>query len=128
MAVGAEFIEFIKDQMSGFAPVAVRRMFGGAGVSYAGVTFAIIVDETLYLKEGPDNAADFVQIARQLVDKELEMVRTDRLSHRGNHPGCFRRLDRRDCLQCDEIERRLQRSAGPGEGCTRGRCSAWFTD
>ena len=59
MAVGAEFIEFIKDQMSGFAPVAVRRMFGGAGVSYAGVTFAIIVDETLYLKEGPDNAADF---------------------------------------------------------------------
>jgi DNA transformation protein len=59
MAVGAEFIEFIKDQMSDFAPVAVRRMFGGAGVSYAGVTFAIIVDETLYLKEGPDNAADF---------------------------------------------------------------------
>jgi DNA transformation protein and related proteins len=59
MAVGAEFIEFIKDQMSGFAPVAVRRMFGGAGVSYVGVTFAIIVYETLYLKEGPDNAADF---------------------------------------------------------------------
>jgi DNA transformation protein len=59
MAIGAEFIEFIKDQMSGFAPVSVRRMFGGAGVSYAGVTFAIIVDETLYLKEGPDNAADF---------------------------------------------------------------------
>jgi DNA transformation protein and related proteins len=50
MTVGAEFIEFIKDQMSGFAPVAVRRMFGGAGVSYDGVTFAIIVDETLYLK------------------------------------------------------------------------------
>jgi DNA transformation protein and related proteins len=59
MAVGAEFIEFIKDQMSGFAPVGVRRMFGGAGVSYAGVTFAIIVDETLYLKEGTVNAADF---------------------------------------------------------------------
>ena len=59
MAVGAEFIEFIKDQMSGFGPVAVRRMFGGAGVSYAGVTFAIIIDETLYLKEGPTNAADF---------------------------------------------------------------------
>jgi DNA transformation protein and related proteins len=59
MAVGAEFIEFIKDQMSGFGPVAVRRMFGGAGVSYAGVTFAIIIDETLYLKEGATNAADF---------------------------------------------------------------------
>jgi|SRR5688572_10954365 DNA transformation protein len=59
MAVGAEFIEFIKDQMAEFGPVAVRRMFGGAGVSYAGITFAIIVDETLYLKEGPANAADF---------------------------------------------------------------------
>jgi DNA transformation protein len=59
MAAGAEFIEFIKDQMSGFGPVSVRRMFGGAGVSYHGVTFAIIVDETLYLKEDELNAPDF---------------------------------------------------------------------
>ena len=59
MAAGAEFIEFIKDQMSGFGPVSVRRMFGGAGVSFHGVTFAIIVDETLYLKEDALNAPDF---------------------------------------------------------------------
>ena len=78
--------------------------------------------------DGTDNATDFVQVARQLVDKELEMVRADWLFHAGNPRGCFRRLDRLDCLQCDEIERRLQRSAGPGEGYTCGRCSAWFTD
>src|SRR5687768_2693736 len=59
MALSAEFIDFIKDQMSGFAPVTIRKMFGGAGVSVDGVTFAIIVDETLYLKEDDGNAPDF---------------------------------------------------------------------
>jgi DNA transformation protein len=59
MALSAEFIDFIKDQMSGFAPVTVRKMFGGAGVSVDGITFAIIVDETLYLKEDERNSPDF---------------------------------------------------------------------
>ncbi|HEY7765594.1 MAG TPA: TfoX/Sxy family protein [Aestuariivirgaceae bacterium] len=45
--------------MSDFGPVSVRRMFGGAGVSHQGVTFAIIIEETLYLKEDALNAADF---------------------------------------------------------------------
>ena len=59
MALSAEFIDFIKDQLSGFAPVTIRKMFGGAGVSVDGITFAIIVDETLYLKEDERNSPDF---------------------------------------------------------------------
>ena len=59
MAHSAEYIEFIKDQMSGFAPVTIRKMFGGAGVSRDGINFAIIVDEILYLKVDALNEADF---------------------------------------------------------------------
>jgi DNA transformation protein len=59
MALSAQYIEFIKDQMSGFAPVTIRKMFGGAGVSRDGINFAIIVDEILYLKVDPLNQADF---------------------------------------------------------------------
>jgi DNA transformation protein len=59
MAVSREFLEFIKDQMSGFGPVNIRRMFGGAGISLGGVTFAIVVDEVLYLKEDAFNTRDF---------------------------------------------------------------------
>jgi DNA transformation protein and related proteins len=59
MALSAGYIEFIKDQMSGFAPVAIRKMFGGAGVSHDGINFAIIVDEILYLKVDALNEAAF---------------------------------------------------------------------
>jgi DNA transformation protein len=59
MAASREFLEFLKDQMSGFGRVGVRRMFGGAGISLGDVTFAIVVDEVLYLKADALNAADF---------------------------------------------------------------------
>jgi DNA transformation protein len=59
MALSREYIGFVKDQMSGFAPVTIRRMFGGAGVSRGDITFAIIVDDTLYLKADDLNAPDF---------------------------------------------------------------------
>ncbi|HKG75547.1 MAG TPA: hypothetical protein VKA79_15005 [Aestuariivirgaceae bacterium] len=41
MALSAEYLAFIKDQMSGFGPVSIKRMFGGAGVSLDDVNFAI---------------------------------------------------------------------------------------
>jgi DNA transformation protein len=59
MAASREFLEFLKDQMAGFGPVFVRKMFGGAGVSLGDLNFAIIVDETLFLKSDALNDADF---------------------------------------------------------------------
>jgi DNA transformation protein len=50
MAASAEYLDFIKEQLSGFGPVTVRRMFGGAGIFRDGLMFALIADETLYLK------------------------------------------------------------------------------
>lgn len=50
MSVSAEFKEFLADQMSGFAPVTIKRMFGGAGVFREGLMFALAVDDALYFK------------------------------------------------------------------------------
>lgn len=50
MAPSEGFKDFIKDQLAGFGTVSIRNMFGGAGVYADGVMFAILPDDTLYLK------------------------------------------------------------------------------
>lgn len=59
MAVSAEFGEFLKEQMAGLGPVALRRMFGGAGVFLDGLMFALVVDDVLYLKADEPGRAAF---------------------------------------------------------------------
>ena len=44
------FKAFISDQLAGFGPVTIRNMFGGAGIYADGVMFALLADDTLYLK------------------------------------------------------------------------------
>lgn len=58
MASG-EYLDFIKEQLSGFGPVTVRRMFGGAGIFRDGLMFALIADETLYLKADDKSQSEF---------------------------------------------------------------------
>ncbi|MGP4842508.1 TfoX/Sxy family protein [Marinobacter sp. 1Y8] len=45
-----EFAAFIVDQMQLVGPAVSRRMFGGHGVYMDGLMFALISDNTLYLK------------------------------------------------------------------------------
>ena len=59
MATSAEFLDFIKEQFQDFGPVSVRRMFGGAGIFRDGLMFALVVDETLYLKADAVSQGDF---------------------------------------------------------------------
>jgi DNA transformation protein len=59
MAVSGEFLDFLKDQMSGFAPIEVRRMFSGAGLFRDGRMFALVAGEHLYLKCDAGTAKDF---------------------------------------------------------------------
>ena len=51
--------EFLRDLFSGFRPVSVRRMFGGAGVYCDGTMFALVSGGAIYLKAGERNDADF---------------------------------------------------------------------
>lgn len=63
MAASAGYLDFIKEQLSGFGPVTVRRMFGGAGIFRDGLMFALIADETLYLKADETSKAEFEALA-----------------------------------------------------------------
>lgn len=42
--------EFIRELFSAFGAVAVRRLFGGAGIYADGVMFALVFDGVIYLK------------------------------------------------------------------------------
>jgi DNA transformation protein and related proteins len=59
MAVSQHFLDMILDALQDFGSVSTRRMFGGAGLFYGGVMFALITGETLYLKADEVNRPDF---------------------------------------------------------------------
>lgn len=59
MGVSAEYREFISEQLEGFGPVTVKRMFGGAGVFREGLMFGLISDELLYFKVDDATRPDF---------------------------------------------------------------------
>ena len=54
-----EFIRYLRDQLRHWGPVEIRRMFGGHGIFRDGVMFALIHDETLYLRSDEANRAEF---------------------------------------------------------------------
>lgn len=59
MAVSDAFIDFVVEQLSPFATIAARRMFGGVGLYADGLFFAVIADNTLYFKVDDTNRPDF---------------------------------------------------------------------
>lgn len=59
MAASADFIEFLKDQLSGLGNVTSRRMFSGAGIYCDGVIFALLLRDTLYFKVDDGNRAAY---------------------------------------------------------------------
>lgn len=54
-----QFIRYIHDQLNRWAPVEVRRMFGGHGIFLGGTMFALIYAETLYFRTDASNRGDF---------------------------------------------------------------------
>lgn len=59
MAVDAGYVAYVLDQLSAFGNVTARKMFGGAGLYYRGLTFALIANDELYLKVDDTNRADY---------------------------------------------------------------------
>ena len=59
MAVTSEYREFVLEQLGRVAPVTARAMFGGVGVYSDGFFFALMDDDTLYLKVDDANRPDF---------------------------------------------------------------------
>jgi DNA transformation protein len=59
MANRPDYKDFWEDLLSEFGRVEIRNMFSGAGVYADGVMFAILVNDTLYLKADDGSARDF---------------------------------------------------------------------
>ena len=53
------FVSHVLDLMQSIGAVHAKRMFGGYGIFLDGLMFALISDETLYLKAGRESADEF---------------------------------------------------------------------
>ena len=63
MAVSPTFRTYVLDQLGRVAPdIRARGMFGGVGIYSGELFFALIDDDTLYLKVDDGNRADFEAI------------------------------------------------------------------
>ena len=61
----SEYVEYLKEVFHEFGPIQPRRMFGGYGIFHKGLMFALVADDTLYLK------ADET-IFQHFIERELE--------------------------------------------------------
>jgi len=59
LKVSDGFKAFVLDQLAELGDVMPRAMFGGVGLYHRGVFFGIIARDTLYLKVGDTNFADY---------------------------------------------------------------------
>ena len=59
MALSAQYKSYVADLFSPLGHVNVRSMFGGGGVYYKETMFALISDETLFLKVDESNKPAF---------------------------------------------------------------------
>ena len=59
MTASSGFLAYVLDQLAGLAGVSSRRMFGGAGLYCDEFFFALIDNDTLYLRVDDANRADF---------------------------------------------------------------------
>lgn len=55
----SDYTEYLQDVFELFGPITARRMFGGHGIYHDGVMFALVADETLYLKTDAQTVGDF---------------------------------------------------------------------
>jgi DNA transformation protein len=59
MVASDSFAEFLREQLAQLGGITMRRMFGKTGVFCDGVMFAMVRDNTLYLRVDDDNRASF---------------------------------------------------------------------
>jgi len=57
----SDYIEFLQEVFDQFGPITARRMFGGYGVYHQGLMFALVADDTLYLKADAETIHLFEQ-------------------------------------------------------------------
>lgn len=61
MAVSDSFLAYVLEQLEGLGRVRPKRMFGGIGLYCDDLFFALIDDDTLYLKADDSTREEFVK-------------------------------------------------------------------
>lgn len=59
MAVQAQYLAYVLEQLAGLGNMATRRMFGGVGLYSGELFFGLIDDDTLFFKTDASNAAEY---------------------------------------------------------------------
>jgi DNA transformation protein and related proteins len=59
MAVSRAYVDYVLGQLAGLGRLRSRRMFGGAGLYCDEIFFAIIADDTLYLRVDDASRSDY---------------------------------------------------------------------
>lgn len=59
MAVSADYLQYVLDQLQRLGDVSSRRMFGGVGLYCGEFFFGLIDDDTLYLRVDDSNRAEY---------------------------------------------------------------------
>jgi DNA transformation protein and related proteins len=91
--------EFILELFARFRPVAVKRMFGGAGLYCEGVMFAIAFDGAIYLKVDETSIPDFEREKSQ----PFVYARAKSPGRVGRHSRSYWRLPERLYDEPDEL-------------------------
>ncbi|NRA87296.1 MAG: TfoX/Sxy family protein [Rhizobiales bacterium] len=65
MATSDEFAQWIVDQLSEFADVQTKRLFGGRAVLKDNLNFGLIFEDQLYLKVDDQTLANFHELDSQ---------------------------------------------------------------
>jgi len=73
----SEFIAYLSEVFELFGSIQIRKMFGGYGVYHDGLMFALVADETLYLKADAENAKFFEEqgLAQFAYQREGKMAK-----------------------------------------------------
>ena len=59
MPVSSDYLAYVLEQLAGLAGLSARRMFGGVGLYCEELFFALLDNDTLYLRVNDDNRADY---------------------------------------------------------------------
>jgi DNA transformation protein len=59
MAVQAQYLDYVLEQLASLERMNTRRMFGGVGLYSGELFFGLIDDDTLYFKTDASNAAQY---------------------------------------------------------------------
>lgn len=62
LKVSDGFRTFVLDQLEALGDVTPRSMFGGIGLYHRGVFFGLLARDTLFLKVGESNRADYERV------------------------------------------------------------------